>query len=73
MPLPVKAESYLRGEYRWRPSDREKVVQYGFVANGTPTENYWVNLGLIEFSGAFDSLAISGLSALVAAVAMTLF
>jgi len=26
MPLPVDAESYLRGEYRWRPNDREKIV-----------------------------------------------
>lgn len=36
MPLPVQADSYLRGEYRWRPDDRKKVVQHGFVANGTP-------------------------------------
>lgn len=26
MPLPVKADSYLRGEYRWQPNDRKKIV-----------------------------------------------
>lgn len=49
MPLPVKADSYLRGEFRWGPNGRERIVQHGFVANGTPLENYWINLGEVEF------------------------
>ena len=26
MPLPVAADSYLKGEYRWNPSDRKRIV-----------------------------------------------
>ena len=71
MPLPVKADSYLRGEYRWQPNDRKKVVQHGFVANGTPEENYWVDLGIVEFQGAMQALTTT--VSLVSAIAMTLF
>ena len=71
MPLPLKADSYLRGEYRWRPNDRKKIIQHGFVANGTPADNYWVDLGVVEFQGAMNSLTVT--VSLVAAIAMTLF
>lgn len=36
MPLPVESDSYLRGEYRWSPNDRNQLIsQFGFVANGS--------------------------------------
>lgn len=49
MPLPVEANSYLKGEYRWSPSEVENIEQFGFVANGNPAENKWVNFGYVEF------------------------
>ena len=71
MPLPVAQDSYLRGEYRWHPNDRKRIIQYGFVANGTPSENYWVSLGVVEYQGAMDSLTVT--VSFVAAIVMTLF
>ena len=71
MPMPVAQDSYLRGEYRWHPHDRKRIVQHGFVANGTPSDNYWVSLGVVEFQGAMDTLTAT--VSFVAAIVMTLF
>ena len=50
MPLPVWAEDYARGEYRWKPYDRKRIVQYGFVGNDNDdVANKWVSLGVVEF------------------------
>ena len=35
MPLPVASDSYLKGEYRWNPSDRKRISQYGYIADGS--------------------------------------
>ena len=47
--LPVIAESYLAGEYRWCPDDKKAITQLGFVANGSITENKWIALGIVDF------------------------
>jgi len=74
MPLPVESDSYPRGEYRWSPNDRNQLIsQFGFVSNGSVSENSWVNLGVIEFSSAFDSLSIGIASTLVGVITMTMF
>ena len=51
--MPKDAASYGAGIYRWSPFNRENVklgggyTQFGIVANGTPSENKYVNLGKV--------------------------
>ena len=79
MLLPVEAESYLKGEYRWSPEMKNRfqkpadpVLQYGYVTNGVVEENKWVQLGEVVFTGAISVTFSVG--ATVAAIAtMTLF
>ena len=50
MPLPVWGREYEKGEYRWQPYDRKRIVQYGFIGNDNDNEgNLWVPLGVLEF------------------------
>ena len=73
MPLPVVADSYLKGEYRWGPRDRKKITQFGFVADGDVNDNYWVPMGIVNFQGALNGISVSLASAVAGLVAYSLF
>jgi len=73
MPMPVETDPslYEKGEYRFSPSDEQRIAQYGFVANGNVPQNYWVPMGVVNFQNAVNSLSAG--VALASLVAVSLF
>ena len=63
MPLPVwNNGEFERGEYRWRPGDRKRILQYGYIGNimGDGDDNVWVPLGSVEFLGGISLTTAAG-------------
>ena len=71
--MPVESEEYREGEFRWSPYEEEEgYAQMGIVADGDPSNNQYVLLGPVMFSGAVQTAASIGI-AVAAVLGLTTF